>query len=449
MEDGPYKMPMVKEKFKLGGEITYYDSIDADKCKGNFMALKNGNIMLDLYQYGGMFSLGYNNDLHVEHANLNTFKRALLEPILDEESQKDFQSREYFEMLDKTLVAMSPAGMTCVQTLKSNKSPLIEAVKIAVSRFKDNRKDKWDTSYKGFHEDEKISGKCFSVLSLQSSECDLMNYHYPVEIIPLPTNSKKSSSSQEESQCLEVCYQTIKNAILSMKHPAAMVVDPIRLGKDILSNQFYQTLQVICNEFDIAFIVNEMDTCLGVTGEIWAHSHWGLLQPPDMVVFGKRMTNSGFYTQTGFLQPEVLKGINGSREISRLMLLDVTLKYICDQNLFTRVTRVSEMLKNNMDRIQEKFAEIIENISCNGLMCSIDFYDDVTKHKADIILLNKGLHFGRVTDKSLTMMPALILNENHVTYLNDCLHSTLQELSERNNVKNNDGGVLKIDTLVP
>ena len=42
-------------------------------------------------------------------------------------------------------------------------------------------------------------------------------------------------------------------------------------------------------------IVDEVKTGIGATGKYWAHEHWNLDSPPDIVCFAKKAVVCGFY----------------------------------------------------------------------------------------------------------------------------------------------------------
>lgn len=44
-----------------------------------------------------------------------------------------------------------------------------------------------------------------------------------------------------------------------------------------------------------AFHVDEVQTGGGATGKFWAHEHWGLDDPADIVSFSKKMLTGGYY----------------------------------------------------------------------------------------------------------------------------------------------------------
>lgn len=53
----------------------------------------------------------------------------------------------------------------------------------------------------------------------------------------------------------------------------------------------------LCNtiKHDVAFICDEVQTGMGITGKMWAHEYWNLDTPPDVVTFAKKMLSAGFY----------------------------------------------------------------------------------------------------------------------------------------------------------
>lgn len=55
----------------------------------------------------------------------------------------------------------------------------------------------------------------------------------------------------------------------------------------------------------IAFICDEVQTGVGVTGKFWAHEYWELENPPDIVTFAKKMSTGGFYYKDEFRPNQV------------------------------------------------------------------------------------------------------------------------------------------------
>ena len=61
------------------------------------------------------------------------------------------------------------------------------------------------------------------------------------------------------------------------------------------SSSFFRQLRDIAKENHVAFVVDEVQTGVGATGKWWAHQHWGLETPPDLVTFSKKMVFHFYY----------------------------------------------------------------------------------------------------------------------------------------------------------
>lgn len=70
-----------------------------------------------------------------------------------------------------------------------------------------------------------------------------------------------------------------------------------------LSSSF--SLFFVLFQNDICFNLDEVQTGCGVTGLFWAHEHFNLKQPPDIVTFSKKMLTGGFYYRSEYRSQEV------------------------------------------------------------------------------------------------------------------------------------------------
>src|SRR5687768_9942522 len=69
---------------------------------------------------------------------------------------------------------------------------------------------------------------------------------------------------------------------------AAIIIEPIQAegGDNHFRPEFLQALQRKANENEVFFIVDEVQTGVGLTGRMWAHEHFGIR--PDALAFGKK-----------------------------------------------------------------------------------------------------------------------------------------------------------------
>jgi 4-aminobutyrate aminotransferase/(S)-3-amino-2-methylpropionate transaminase len=54
------------------------------------------------------------------------------------------------------------------------------------------------------------------------------------------------------------------------------------------------------------FIVDEVQTGGGATGEMWHHESWNLPHPPSIVTFSKKMLTGGIYYGDEIVYNEVI-----------------------------------------------------------------------------------------------------------------------------------------------
>src|SRR5207302_8488170 len=69
---------------------------------------------------------------------------------------------------------------------------------------------------------------------------------------------------------------------------AALIIEPIQGegGDNQFRGEFLRAVEQLCDDNEAFFIVDEVQTGVGLTGRMWAHEHFGLT--PDALAFGKK-----------------------------------------------------------------------------------------------------------------------------------------------------------------
>ncbi len=62
-------------------------------------------------------------------------------------------------------------------------------------------------------------------------------------------------------------------------------------------------------------MIDEVQTGLGATGKFWAHEHFNLPEPPDVVTFSKKFQTGGYFAKAEFQPKQVCFGANESPRI--------------------------------------------------------------------------------------------------------------------------------------
>lgn len=82
-----------------------------------------------------------------------------------------------------------------------------------------------------------------------------------------------------------------------MRHTAGLQLGWVR-GPQRLTRLFLPAL--FSEQHGCAFLVDEVQTGGGCTGKFWAHEHWGLDDPADVMSFSKKMMTGGFFHKEEF-----------------------------------------------------------------------------------------------------------------------------------------------------
>jgi len=103
--------------------------------------------------------------------------------------------------------------------------------------------------------------------------------------VKFPIEENILSIKLEEDKALQKIKMILET---NAKEIAAIIIEPIQGegGDNHFRKEFLQNLQELAFRNDVLFIIDEVQTGMCMTGEIWAHQHFNLT--PDIVCFGKK-----------------------------------------------------------------------------------------------------------------------------------------------------------------
>jgi L-lysine 6-transaminase len=121
--------------------------------------------------------------------------------------------------------------------------------------------------------------------------------------IKFPLNEENLKKVQEEEQ---LALNQIKDAIKEYGHNiAALIIEPIQAegGDNHFRKEFLVALREICDENEIMYIMDEVQTGIGLTGKMWAHEHF---VKPDIIAFGKKSQVCGILVVKGLMKSRTM-----------------------------------------------------------------------------------------------------------------------------------------------
>ncbi|KAL0992559.1 hypothetical protein UPYG_G00094930 [Umbra pygmaea] len=288
-----------------------------EESRGNYLVDVDGNRMLDVYTQIASIPIGYNHpSLMNVMSNPNNMSAFINRPALGILPPENFP-----EKLSESLLSVAPAGMSRVQTMACGSCSNENAFKAMFIWYRNKERGHNIPSEEdlsscminqspgcpdlsilsfmgGFH------GRTMGCLAATHSKAihklDVPSFDWPVAPFPklkYPLEEFTRENAQEEARCLEEVEDLIVRWRQKGQPVAGIVIEPIQAegGDNHATPDFFKKLRNIARKHGCAFHVDEVQTGCGVTGKFWAHEHWEMDDPADVVSFSKKMLTGGFY----------------------------------------------------------------------------------------------------------------------------------------------------------
>jgi L-lysine 6-transaminase len=198
--------------------------------------------------------------------------------------------------------------------------------------------------------------------------------------------------------------------------------------------RFLQAMQDLCRERGALFVLDEVQTGVGITGTPWAYQQLGL--EPDIVAFGKKVQLGGI--MAGRRVDDVADNV--FRVSSRINstwgggLVDMVrsrriLEIIEAEGLFDHAAKAGAFLLNELRDLGDRHPGLVSNVRGRGLMCAIDLPDQQLRDRlitqmrdAHVLLLGCG-------ERTIRFRPALNVSTDELRTGVRTLDAVLDQLS--------------------
>ncbi|MBZ3885817.1 4-aminobutyrate aminotransferase, mitochondrial, partial [Sciurus carolinensis] len=248
---------------------------------------------------------------------------------------------------------------------------------------------------------------------------DIPSFDWPIAPFPrlkYPLEEFVKENEQEEARCLEEVEDLIVKYRKKKKTVAGVIVEPIQSegGDNHASDDFFRKLRDITRKHGCAFLVDEVQTGGGCTGKFWAHEHWGLDDPADVMTFSKKMMTGGFFHKEE-LRPSAPYRIFNTwlGDPSKNLLLAEVINVIKREDLLDNAARAGKALLTGLLDLQARYPQFISRVRGRGTFCSFDTPDESIRNKLILIARNKGVVLGGCGDKSIRFRPTLVFRDHH------------------------------------
>ncbi|XP_065833264.1 4-aminobutyrate aminotransferase, mitochondrial-like [Oscarella lobularis] len=444
---GPESLRLISELNKIQESRAVDIFIDFKKSRGNYVYDADGNRLLDVCNHIASLPLGYN------HPDILSALQdpGILHLLAHRPALGIAPPTEFVHMLESSLLAVAPAGLTDVMTMMCGACAVENAFKTAFLHYQRRERgetEPTDEEYQSCLRNEppgspnltvltfkgSFHGRTFGALSATRSKylhkLDLPAFDWPAAPFPqlkYPLDEHEQENRREEMSCLDAVRNIAREWSERGKPVACLSVEPIQSegGDRHATPYFFRELQTIAKDIGALFHVDEVQT-FGITGKLWAHEHWDLPHSPDIVTFAKKLQTSGAFVRPG-LRPDRSWRIFNTwmGDPSKMIIADAVVKCIKKHDLVQKTGTVGAGLLKGLNELQERYPAILSRARGAGTLCSIDCRTSQLKDEVVKALQNEGIYIIGCGERTIRLRPSLVFEDRHAAVFLDIFDAVL------------------------
>jgi L-lysine 6-transaminase len=394
-----------------------YDFVlDLEKSHGaQLVDARDGRAYLDLFTFFASSALGMNHPALTDPEA----RAELAAAAANKPSNSDIYTVPMARFVDTFARVLGDPALPHLFFIDGGALAVENALKVAF-----DWKSRWNEAHgrdpglggKVLHLEQAFHGRSGYTMSLTNTDptkvARFPKFDWPR--IPAPAINGTSDVVAAERESLEAAYR----AFSANPHDiACFIAEPIQGegGDNHFRPEFLQAMQALCREFDALFVLDEVQTGVGLTGTAWAYQQLGVA--PDVVAFGKKTQVCGI--MAGGRVDEVPDNVfavssrinsTWGGNLADMVRARRILEVIEADGLIERAASLGAHLLHELHSLAARH-DVISEVRGRGLMCaftlpSASLRDDVLRRLRDdeqVLMLGCG-------DRSLRLRPALTIS---------------------------------------
>ncbi|MGI0065283.1 MAG: aminotransferase class III-fold pyridoxal phosphate-dependent enzyme [Nitrosotalea sp.] len=394
---GPKAMRVIDTMKKHAYDSTFVYSLVVSHGHNCIIEDIDGNKYLDFTSNIGACPLGYSHpdiiDTLAQYSSNGTYKIA----------GQDFYCQEHADLAEN-ISTILPSGFKTF-FINSGAEAVENAIKIAYKKM---------GPLPGISCTGAFHGRTLGALSFTFSR-PVQKYNFP----EFPSKRIKFCTSDNDPE-LDAVEKILK------ENKVAFILTEIIQGEggyNVASKKFILNLRKFATKYGVPLILDEVQSGIGHTGKWWAFEHYGI--KPDIMSTAKALQigATAFSKKFDLGQRSVLSSTWGGGNRIDMAVGSKVIQVIKRDKLLENATKMGNTLKKGLIEMVGK--KRVTDVRGLGLMVGIEFDSAAHRDKKLVELFKHGLMTLGAGQKSMRIIPPLIITKEQVHEGLDIMHKVL------------------------
>ena len=414
--------------------------IDLNKSHGSWLVdNRDGKEYLDLFSMFASMPVGYNHPYLLEHQD------RLIGPTLNKITNSDIYSIEMAQFVDTVGTIAQPDYLPYSFFVEGGALGVENALKTAFDwKVRKNiASGKGEKGSKVIHFKECFHGRTGYTMSLTDSPDPRKTLYFPQFDWPRVDNPKlEFPITDDVLHRVKIAEDKVIQQIVSAVHNnpdeiACLIIEPIQGegGDNHFRQEFFQQLRALADEHEFLLIYDEVQTGVGVTGNMWAHQQFAESCRPDIISFGKKMQICGIFCGNRVDEVENNVFHESSRlnstwggNIADMVRITIYLEIIAKDNLVNNASENGLYLLQKLQGIQEEYSDIVSNARGSGLFAAFDLQDSEQRDSLASLIISEGALILGSGKKSIRFRPHLTISKEEIDLADQIIRRAIARL---------------------
>lgn len=381
-------------------------------------------------KYLDFFTFFASNPLGVNHPKLHTdeFIKKIGESAITKPSLSDVYPAEMAEFVETFFRIAVPSYFKYGFFISGGALAVENALKAAFDwkvrkNFKKGYKE--EKGSKVIHYLEAFHGRTGYTMSMTNTDPNKINY-FPKFNWPRVLNPKITFPLNDEN--LAKVIEAEKKSLEQIKHSihdnkddiAALLIEPIQGegGDHHFRKEYFLQLRELCDENEIMFIMDEVQTGIALTGKWWGHEHF---VKPDIIAFGKKTQVCGILStdrideveENVFRKSGRINSTFGGNLVDMVRFQKI-LEIMYEDDLVKNCEIQGKYLLSKIEELVNKYPNKLSNGRGLGLFCAFSCKDSELRDKIVKKLFDNGLMMIGCGEKTLRFRPPVSIKKEHI-----------------------------------